>query len=175
MRRRAWSSATSASLHISYATHSFSASLITRPPTDSKKKMFQDIGCDNILCNWRGGPKSPRYDNPSEKPTVPFRSHFPIRYYLNDFEIGLSFDETSDPSSRTTTGFPHTVSGRKGSYGRAPAPEMLKPDVPHCPFRVDVWQAGRMMKESSEYEVCDISVFSIPGIDIDLSPCGSRT
>lgn len=131
--------------------------------------MFQDIGCDNILCNWRGGPKSPRYDNPSEKPTVPFRSHFPIRYYLNDFEIGLSFDETSDPSSRTTTGFPHTVSGRKGSYGRAPAPEMLKLDVPHCPFRVDVWQAGRMMKESSEYEVCDISVFSIPGIDIDLS------
>lgn len=123
--------------------------------------MFQDIGYDNILVNFRGGAEYPRASNTLSS-TWPFRSHFPIRYYLNDFEIGLTFDETSDLSSRTTMGFPHTVSGRKGSYGRAPAPEMVQQDVPHCPFRVDVWQAGRMMKESSRFEVYDISVFSIP-------------
>lgn len=130
--------------------------------------MSQDIGCDNILCNFRGGPRYPRSDNPLEKPTSTFRSHFPIRYYLNDFEIGLSFDETSDPSSRTIMGFPHTVSGGGGSYGRAPAPEMLKQDVPHCPFRLDVWQVGMMMKKSGRFGVCDISVFSIP---CRQSPC----
>ncbi|EIM86139.1 uncharacterized protein STEHIDRAFT_122114, partial [Stereum hirsutum FP-91666 SS1] len=110
-----------------------------------------DIGYDNLLVNFRGGPQYPPPTNTSSE-TWPFRSHFPIRYYLNDFEIGLSFDENSDPSSRTTTGFPHTVSGRKGPYGRAPAPEMLKQDVPHCPFRLDVWQVGIMMKEKARFE-----------------------
>lgn len=83
----------------------------------------------------------------------PFRSHFPVRYYLNDFELGFSFDENSDPSSRLITGLPLTVSGRAGPYGRPTAPEMLKPDVPYCPFRADVWQLGAVMKVECELEV----------------------
>ncbi|HEV7736986.1 MAG TPA: hypothetical protein VGO47_06385 [Chlamydiales bacterium] len=36
----------------------------------------------------------------------PFRSYFPVRYYLNDFEFSVSFDPTSDPSARFVTGLP---------------------------------------------------------------------
>lgn len=92
---------------------------------------------------------------------MPFRSHFPIRYYLNDFEIGLLFDESSDPSSRTTTGIPSTVSGRRGSYGRPQAPEMGRQNIPYCPFRLDVWQVGRMMKEDCQFEVCGPHIYLV--------------
>ncbi|EIM86144.1 uncharacterized protein STEHIDRAFT_157651 [Stereum hirsutum FP-91666 SS1] len=110
-----------------------------------------DIGYGNILSNFRGGAKFP-VDYTRGDP-YPFRSHFPVRYYLNDFEIGLSFDENSDPFSRLITGIPWTASGREGTYGRPIAPEMTKPDVPYCPFRADVWQLGTLMKsEDCEFE-----------------------
>jgi serine/threonine protein kinase len=77
---------------------------------------------------------------------TPFRSLFPIRYYLNDFEMAVTFDPSSDPSSRVVTGLP--IEGiRTGNYARAVAPEMLS-DSPYCPFRADIWQLGTMFKES---------------------------
>lgn len=116
----------------------------------------QDIGYGNILSNFRGGAKFPA-DYTRGEP-YPFRSHFPVRYYLNDFEMGLSFDANSNPSSRLITGIPYTASGRPGTYGRPIAPEMKKSDVPYCPFRADVWQLGTLMKsEDCEFEVCPTS------------------
>lgn len=121
--------------------------------------MVQDIGHSNILANFRGGSKYPPGARGSrEDPAPPFRSHFPIRYYLNDFEVGILFDESSDPSARMVTGDPLAPSGREGPYGRPLAPEMAKSGR-YCPFRADVWEAGMMMKkEQYEFEVC-LSVF----------------
>lgn len=116
--------------------------------------MVQDVGYDNLLINFRGGPIHTRSAKPAIlEETTPFRSQFPARYYLNDFELGLSFDANSDPSSRTITGFPSTITGRRGSYGRPLAPEMLKQGVRYCPFRLDVWQVGTMMKRDYMFEV----------------------
>lgn len=126
------------------------------------------------MVNFRGGAEWPRSHIPWEDEPEPFRSHFPIRYYLHDFEIGLVFDEGSDPSSRTTTGFPTTVSGRKGTYGRHPAPEMLKQGERYCPFRLDVWQAGMMMKEKCRFEVCDKRLFIPTHEELPHSSCSPR-
>ena len=72
----------------------------------------------------------------------PFRSLFPVRYYINDFEFAVTFDPDSEPSSRTVTGLPITGI-RSGEYARKPAPEMLSGD-PYCPFRADIFQLGTM-------------------------------
>jgi len=58
------------------------------------------------------------------KAWLPFRSCFPIRYFINDFELAITFDTDSDPSSRVVTGLP-TAGVRPGQYGRDVAPEML--------------------------------------------------
>ena len=80
----------------------------------------------------------------------PFRSLFPIRYYINDFELAVSFEPHSEPSSRTVTGLP--IAGiRTGEYGRRPAPEMLS-GSPYCPFRADIWQLGIMF--NMRFGVC---------------------
>jgi hypothetical protein len=72
----------------------------------------------------------------------PFRSLFPIRYYINDFEFAVVFDPESKPESRLVTGLP--LAGLcTGKYGRDPAPEMLS-EAPYCPFRADVWQLGHI-------------------------------
>jgi hypothetical protein len=76
---------------------------------------------------------------------LPFRSLFPIRYYLNDFEFAVIFEPDSEPSSRTVSGFPFTGIRTCGEYGRKPAPEMLS-GAPYCPFRTDIWQLGTMFK-----------------------------
>jgi hypothetical protein len=75
---------------------------------------------------------------------APFRSYFPIRYYLNDFELAVTFDLDSDPSSRVVTGLP-TAKLRPGQYGRDIAPEMQL-ESPYCPFRADIWQLGKLFK-----------------------------
>jgi hypothetical protein len=78
----------------------------------------------------------------------PFRSYFPVRYYLNDFEFSVCFDPASDLSTRLVTGLPISTMGDPSKYGREKAPEMLS-DNPYCPFRTDVWQLGRMFLERS--------------------------
>ena len=83
----------------------------------------------------------------------PFRSYFPVRYYINDFELAATFDPDSEPSSRVVTGLP-TTGIRAGEYGREPAPEMLT-GSPYCPFRADVWQLGTMFKWT--FGVCVVS------------------
>jgi len=105
-----------------------------------------DIDSDNILINWAGR----QYQSPEcladGRLLGPFRSLFPVRYYINDFELAVTFDPHSEPSSRTVTGLP-TTGIRTGEYGRDPAPEMLS-GVPYCPFRADIWQLGMLFKST---------------------------
>ena len=87
----------------------------------------------------------------------PFRSLFPVRYYINDFEFAVTFEPNSEPSSRTVTGLP--VTGiRSGEYARKPAPEMLT-GAPYCPFRADIYQLGIMF--NSCFGVRVRSLFSL--------------
>ncbi len=90
--------------------------------------------------------------NTESDATGPFRSHFPIRYYVNDFETAVCFDKDSDPASRKITGLPNVRVGRMGQYGREYAPEMLTGD-PYCPFKADVWYLGRMLHRDMEEAV----------------------
>ena len=105
---------------------------------------------DNILINFAGGMSQPEETNWSAQDWAPFRSCFPIRYFINDFELAVTFDLDSDPSSRVVTGLP-TAGVRPGEYGRDVAPEMLL-ESPYCPFRADIWQLGTMLR--SIFGVC---------------------
>jgi serine/threonine protein kinase len=100
----------------------------------------QDLDRDNILTNCVAGPCQARGQR--EGDVSPFRSLFPVRYYINDFEFAVTFDADSEPSSRVVSGLPITGI-RTGQYGRDPAPEMLS-GSPYCPFRADIWQLGTM-------------------------------
>jgi len=104
----------------------------------------RDIDRDNILVNFAGGMCQPEETNWSAHDWAPFRSLFPIRYFINDFELAVTFDPDSDPSSRVVTGLP-TAGVRPGEYGRDIAPEMLL-ENPYCPFRADIWQLGKMFR-----------------------------
>ena len=108
---------------------------------------MKDIDTDNILINFKGGASQgivPRCRGVRGPPTS-FREYFPVRYYLNDFELAACFDYDSDPSTRVVSGLP--TKGLLGKYGRDVAPEMLS-EEPYCPFRTDVWQLGRMFLRS---------------------------
>ncbi len=71
--------------------------------------ILQDLDSDNILFNFLGGRTRPA-DTDSEA-IGPFRSHFPIRYYINDFELAVCFDEDSDPATGKITGLPNVRAG----------------------------------------------------------------
>jgi len=101
-----------------------------------------DLDTDNILINWAGTRRQSPESSAEGGKLGPFRSLFPVRYYINDFEFAVSFEPHSEPSSRTVTGLPITGI-RTGEYGRKPAPEMLS-GAPYCPFRADIWQLGTM-------------------------------
>ncbi len=103
----------------------------------------QDLDGDNILFNFQGHRTQP--DGTFDLLLVgPFRSHFAVRYYTNDFEMAVCFDKDSDLASRKITGLPNVRVGRIGQYGREYAPEMLV-DEPYCPFKADVWYLGWML------------------------------
>jgi hypothetical protein len=103
----------------------------------------KDIDIDNILINFKGGPRQDvvAYSGGNPGPPSPFRAYFPVRYYLNDFELAVCYEHDSDPSTRVVSGLP--TKGLHGKYGRAVVPEMLS-EEPYCPFRADVWQLGKM-------------------------------
>lgn len=112
---------------------------------------------ENILINFTGGMSQPEGTNWSKRDWAPFRTCFPIRYFINDFELAVTFDLDSDPSSRVVTGLP-TDGVRPGQYGRDPAPEMLL-EIPYCPFCADIWQLGAMFK--SIFGVCPPLLLSV--------------
>jgi len=72
-------------------------------------------------------------------------SVFPVRYYIIDFEFSVQFLEDSTPEQRVVTGLPALQLGldHPDDYGRELSPEMLL-DKPHCPFKLDVYQLGKM-------------------------------
>jgi len=111
-----------------------------------------DIDRDNILINFAGGMSQPEGMTWPTTAWAPFRSYFPIRYFINDFELAVTFDPDSDPSSRVITELP-TTDLRPGQYGRDIAPEMLS-ESPYCPFRLDIQQLGIMFK--SIFGVCPL-------------------
>ncbi len=51
-------------------------------------------------------------NTPTVGVTAPFRSHFPIRYYIDDFETAVCFNKDSDPATRKITGLPDIRVGR---------------------------------------------------------------
>jgi hypothetical protein len=102
---------------------------------------LKDIDADNILINFAIGSRQPLSVGASP---AQFRSLFPVRYYLNDFELAVCFDVDSDPSTRLVTGLPTTMI-LDGEYGRDKAPEMTS-NEPYCPFLNDIWQMGNMFK-----------------------------
>ncbi|KAG7443949.1 uncharacterized protein BT62DRAFT_305933 [Guyanagaster necrorhizus] len=110
-----------------------------------------DLDSDNILYNFAGARMQPN-EVVESNVTGPFRSHFPIRYYITDFEMAVCFDKDSDPASRKITGLPNDRVGRAGEYDREYAPEMLLSE-PYCPFKVDVWYLGRMLNIDMDTEV----------------------
>jgi hypothetical protein len=73
------------------------------------------------------------------------RTVFPVRYYIIDFELSVRFPEDSTPDQRVVTGLPLLRNGfdHPDDYGRDIAPEMLL-DTPHCPFKSDVFQLGKV-------------------------------
>ncbi|KAF8520610.1 kinase-like domain-containing protein [Hysterangium stoloniferum] len=106
----------------------------------SRLVAHRDIGDDNVLINFVNGPRV------REGTTGPFRCHFPVRYYLNDFEFAACFTEHSPPSAHLVSGIP--IHPRPiEHYGRIPAPEMLS-GTPYCPFKCDVWQMGMLFCET---------------------------
>jgi len=119
-----------------------------------------DLDTDNILINWAGTRCQLPGSSDEGGKLGPFRSYFPVRYYINDFEVAVTFEPHSEPSSRTVTGLPFTGI-RTGEYGRTPAPEMLS-GSPYCPFRADIWQLGTMFKLTFEH----LSDLSQPLIDL---------
>ncbi|KAK0452721.1 uncharacterized protein EV420DRAFT_1558159 [Desarmillaria tabescens] len=107
-------------------------------------QIFRDLDSDNILFNDLGARMEPD-GNTQANVTWPFRSQFPIRYYITDFELAVCFDKDSDPASRKIT-------GRMGEYAQEYALEMLVGD-PYCPFKVDVWYLGQMLNNDMNTEV----------------------
>jgi hypothetical protein len=98
--------------------------------------MPQDIDEDNILVNCvKGGRPASKGETPG------WRSQFPIRHYLNDFEFAAIFNPGSPPSTRVWTITPMVATGH--TYGRDLPPEWCI-DKPFCPFKVDIWQLGHM-------------------------------
>jgi len=123
-----------------------------------------DLDSDNILVNWTGGMCQPLDEGAK---LAPFRSYFPVRYYINDFELAATFDPSSDPSSRVVAGLP-TAGIRTGEYGRNVAPEMLS-EAAYCPFRVDIWQLGSLFKSHLQH----LGELSQPLVDLFNMMCSN--
>ncbi|KAK0462595.1 uncharacterized protein EV420DRAFT_1525773 [Desarmillaria tabescens] len=104
-----------------------------------------DISYDNILVNFAGGAQFPK-DFRCWEQVAPLRSHFPVRYYINDFEHAAVFSEDSEPSDRVISGLPNARwGGTKEKFLRRVPPEMEKTE-PYCPFRADVWSLGGLFQ-----------------------------
>ena len=103
----------------------------------------RDAFFDNLLISFVGGRTDVDYSGDIPEPR-PFRSLFPCRYYLIDFELAVAFDPSSDPATRLVSGLP-TQGSRRGQYGR-PKPPELEGNEPYCPFKLDIWQTGREFK-----------------------------
>ncbi|KIY50052.1 hypothetical protein FISHEDRAFT_57770 [Fistulina hepatica ATCC 64428] len=106
---------------------------------DWVEQAIQDIAEDNFLWN-----VLPFHHFMGYLVVPPLRSLFPVRYYLNDFEMSVTFESSSEPSSRVISGCPSKH--RLGGYARMPYPEMLTGE-PYCPFRADIWQLGTMFRQ----------------------------
>jgi hypothetical protein len=107
--------------------------------------IHQDFGEGEVLINHGGGTWLKRDYKGPRSPV--FRSHFPVRYYLNDFELSVMFDPQSDPASRLVMGIPSACYGHTSQdYGKELAPEALE-DAPYCPFKADVFQVGFCLRE----------------------------
>lgn len=111
----------------------------------------QDITEDNILINFAGGSDS--YWSEDRNTLYPFRAHFPIWYYINNFELGQAFDENKD--TPLLSDFPNVRrGGDRADYARCPAPEMIAGKA-YNPFLTDIWQCGNMVNSMLTKNVGD--------------------
>ncbi len=105
------------------------------------QRPVQDIALSNILCNYAGGFITP-LNRPGD-PVHSFRSHFPIRYYIVDWEWAAVFDENSVLSDCTVIGLPENRTPER--YSRPVAREMLGAE-PYSPFQTDIFHLGRLFQ-----------------------------
>lgn len=113
--------------------------------------LLQDFARGEILANSAGGPYVERgYAGPRP---APYRSHFPIWYWINDFELSVQFDPDSDPATRLVTGIPPARYGQDDqTYNKDLPPEALD-DQPYCPFKADVFQVGYCVGEPLQVRI----------------------
>ncbi|KZV83852.1 hypothetical protein EXIGLDRAFT_807812 [Exidia glandulosa HHB12029] len=110
----------------------------------SKLVAHLDLWEGNFLCNYFGDRGPARFSTHDRTKVVPpFRTTFPFKVYIIDFESCVLFDEDSDPSTRVHSGPPPGFDIKK--YARIKYPELLS-DAPYNPFLVDVWQLGVRFK-----------------------------
>ncbi|PBK76368.1 hypothetical protein ARMSODRAFT_1078520 [Armillaria solidipes] len=106
-----------------------------------KRVAHRDIALSNILCNFAGG-----FVTPTNRPGDPvhrFRSQFPIRYYITDWEWAAVFDENSALSDCTVIGLPEDRTPAR--YSRPVAREMLSSE-PYSPFQTDIFHLGKLFQ-----------------------------
>ncbi|KZW04408.1 hypothetical protein EXIGLDRAFT_828280 [Exidia glandulosa HHB12029] len=116
----------------------------------------RDVFQQNFLCNFYGGIG---FDRSAVPPPVgelvrPFRSLFPFRIYLIDFEWAICFDPESDPATRVVRGLPLPPDKKSlgAEYTRPIAPEMTS-GLPYDPFLTDVWQLGTYFQSVAEENI----------------------
>jgi len=73
------------------------------------------------------------------------------RVYLVDFETAIDLPEDSVPSERLVSGLPY-LPGFSGTYSR-PTPQGLDINVPHCPFKMDIWQFGYLLHKECSAQI----------------------
>lgn len=120
----------------------------------------QDVFPSNFLCNYYGGLgyHASYAPPPLGEAVKPFRSLFPFKIYLIDFEWAVCFEPNSDPATHLVTGRPPFVDfhGSDSTYGRPVAPEMDS-EQPHDPFLADVWQLGTYFTDIAKVWSCAFS------------------
>lgn len=103
----------------------------------------QDIFPGNFLCNYYEGDGFDTYGCLAAGQHVkPFRSLFPFKVYLIDFERAICFEPGSDPNTHLVSGIPSRHDNAdESTYQRPVAPEMLG-EMPYNAFAADIWQLG---------------------------------
>ncbi|KZW03274.1 hypothetical protein EXIGLDRAFT_725725 [Exidia glandulosa HHB12029] len=109
----------------------------------------RDFAFEEIFLNFGAitGSSVPWNEKLCRRVPLPIRSQFPARYYINDFELSVQFDPSSDPATRLVTGVPIARYGYTVDDYAKPLPPEARGDAPYCPFKMDVYQFGQNASE----------------------------
>lgn len=68
----------------------------------------RDFSTGELLLNFGGSLAGP-LARKARNEQAPFRSYFPVRYYIIDFEMSVKFDHDSTPAERMVKGLPQLL------------------------------------------------------------------